>query len=216
MTLQKLSLGLACLLTTVAGCDLMSMLPQTDWVAQARTDIKDHPVIVEHIGEITSFEVDDDASANFPGENDFVFRIQGSKGSGTLTATCVTIDEFTEDITAGYLEIDGQKYELFPGVSMESEAMLDDGLEAFAAQVLADLENNPVLAEHLGAITSITYNEEVSNSLDGEDDFAFNLVGEKGKGVISATCITIDEDHEDVTAGTLKLENGEEHNLFPQ
>jgi hypothetical protein len=33
--------------------------------------------------------------------------------------------------------------------------------------------------------------------------------------VLTATCITIDEDTEDVTAGTLKLSSGETVNLFP-
>ncbi len=81
---------------------------------QVREDIKEHPVIVEHIGTISAIELDMDASEKLPGENDFVFNLTGSNGQGVLTATCITIDEDTEDVTAGSLKIStGETISLF-------------------------------------------------------------------------------------------------------
>ena len=83
---------------------------------QVQTDIKDNPVLVDKIGTIQSFELDIDASEEVPGENDFVFNVKGSKGEGVLTATCITIDEYTEDVTAGTLRMStGETVDLFPG-----------------------------------------------------------------------------------------------------
>ena len=82
---------------------------------QVRTDIEDNPVILDRIGTIQSFELDLEASEALPGENDFVFKISGSKGSGVMTATCITIDEFTEDVTAGTLKLStGETVDMFP------------------------------------------------------------------------------------------------------
>ena len=82
---------------------------------QVRTDIEDNPVILDKIGTIRSFEVDVDASEELPGENDFVFNVSGSKGSGVMTATCITIDDFTEDVTAGTLKLSsGETVDMFP------------------------------------------------------------------------------------------------------
>ena len=108
--------------TILTGCDttpdLNSPVIQEGLAAfrdQVRTEIQDNPVIVDKIGTIQSFELDVDTSDQLPGENDFAFKIKGPKGEGVLTATCITIDEFTEDVTAGTLKLSsGETVNLFP------------------------------------------------------------------------------------------------------
>lgn len=82
---------------------------------QVQVEIEDNPVIVEHIGEISSFEHDMGMSLDEPGEDTFVFHISGDKGSGTLRADCITIDADHEDVPRGELIMDsGESYQLFP------------------------------------------------------------------------------------------------------
>ena len=47
-----------------------------------------------------------------------------------------------------------------------------------------------------------------------EDVFVFNISGSKGQGVLTAECITIDADHEDVVSGSLRIPSGEVIDLF--
>ena len=50
------------------------------------------------------------------GEDVFVYRLEGSKGRGVLTAETITIDEYTERVTWGILRLEsGETYDLFPG-----------------------------------------------------------------------------------------------------
>ena len=78
-------------------------------------ELRSNPVIIEHIGLIQEFEVDIRASFAEEGDEDFVFRVRGSKGSGLVTATCVTTDDGTEEVVAGTLQLDsGETLELFP------------------------------------------------------------------------------------------------------
>lgn len=81
---------------------------------QVEADLRENPVIVEHIGRIESFEIELMASMAAPGEEDFVFRVEGTKGNGLIQATCVTIDDLTEDVVAGTLQLDsGETIDLF-------------------------------------------------------------------------------------------------------
>ena len=45
--------------------------------------------------------------------------------------------------------------------------------------------------------------------------FVFEISGPKGAGTLTAECITVDAEREDVVSGTLRLASGKEFNLFP-
>ncbi len=97
------------LVLTAAGCGLFDV-----FIDQVKADIKDNPVIVQHIGTIQSMEIDWAGTGSEPDENTFVFNVTGSKGSGVLTAECITIDANTEDVRSGKLETSaGQTFDLF-------------------------------------------------------------------------------------------------------
>ncbi|MDA1194657.1 MAG: hypothetical protein O2894_05685 [Planctomycetota bacterium] len=82
---------------------------------QVKVDIRDNPVIQEHIGEIQDISIDLTASGAAGGNETFVFDIKGTKGSGQLTATIVTKGADQEKVTAGTLRMaDGTTHELFP------------------------------------------------------------------------------------------------------
>lgn len=81
------------------------------FTAQAKTALQADPVIRQHIGEIREIKIDEDASAEAPGEDEFVFDLVGSKGSGRVSADFITIDADTEKLGAGKLKMsDGREF----------------------------------------------------------------------------------------------------------
>jgi hypothetical protein len=98
---------------------------------EVESELRSNPVITEHIGLIQEFEIDVGASFAAAGDEVFVFRVRGSKGSGLVTATCVTTDDGTENVVAGTLQLDsGETLNLFPGpegIVEESEIMGEPG-----------------------------------------------------------------------------------------
>ncbi len=82
------------------GCGLLAEFEQ-----QVAADIQENPVIREHIGEIQRIETDWDATGEAPGDDVFVFRLDGTLGSGVLTAECITVDADHEDVVSGSLRL---------------------------------------------------------------------------------------------------------------
>ena len=100
-----ISVGL--FLLVVAGMELLE--------EQVEADLRDNAVVLQHLGRIEEFEVDGWASLNAEGEDDFVFHVRGALGSGTLRVTCITIDDETEEVVAGTLQLDsGEIVQLIP------------------------------------------------------------------------------------------------------
>lgn len=89
------------------------------------------------------------------------------------------------------------------------------GLNLFTEQVAKALRDNSVVREHLGELKELELDFLASSAESGPDDFVFHATGSEASGTITATCITVDADTEEVTAGTLRLENGETYDLFP-
>lgn len=89
------------------------------------------------------------------------------------------------------------------------------GMGEFAHQVQADLTDNPVIVEHIGEIESFTIKYGASFLEEGEDVFVFRIRGTKGAGTVTAECVSVSDDEEDVVSGTLELAGGETFDLFP-
>lgn len=71
--------------------------------------------LVELVGELESLDLSITRSGQFEGDDTFVFRVDGTKEDGWLTATCITIDEETEQVTRAAIELDsGEVVELIP------------------------------------------------------------------------------------------------------
>ena len=82
---------------------------------EVESSLRSNPVIIEHIGRIEEFELDLGASIAEEGGEDFVFRVSGTKGSGLVTATCVTNEEGIEEVVAGTMQLEsGETLDLFP------------------------------------------------------------------------------------------------------
>jgi len=97
------------LILFASGCGLLD-----EFENQVAEDIKENPVIVRYIGDITSIEVDWTATGDEPGDEVFVFRVSGTKGEGVLTAECVTVDADHEDVVSGSLRVpSGKSIDLF-------------------------------------------------------------------------------------------------------
>jgi len=80
---------------------------------QAKEALNNNPVIQQHIGEVDEIELDFAATGEVEDEDVFVFRIEGSKGSGVVTAEFVSVDADTEEIRSGTLQLSsGETYDL--------------------------------------------------------------------------------------------------------
>ena len=89
------------------------------------------------------------------------------------------------------------------------------GLDMFTEQARDALDENPVIQEHIGKIDQIDMDFTATGAASGDDTFVFEISGPRGKGVVTAEFITIDEDSEEVRSGTLRMSSGESHDLFP-
>ena len=79
------------------------------------SQLKDHPAVQEHIGEVEEFEMDLMASANHEDSETFIYDVSGSKGSGTFEVRSVTVGS-REEISNATLELpDGTRITLVPG-----------------------------------------------------------------------------------------------------
>ncbi len=111
--------GVFLVLMTVCcgGVGLVSYFGLTLITDEVEGDLRDNPVIAEHIGSIQSFEMD--WGGSFVEEEDddtFVFRIRGSKASGIVTVVCEdTGNAEIAEVVSGTLQVDsGETYDLFP------------------------------------------------------------------------------------------------------
>ena len=81
--------------------------------AEIRNQVRDHPAILEHIGQIQSFDLELAESVAVKDDDTFVYRVNGSKGSGVLTVRHVTNDNGDEEIVHAELRTpDGKVHEL--------------------------------------------------------------------------------------------------------
>ena len=107
---RLLCVGTATFFVLVAsGCGLLD-----DFEQQVAADIKDNPVILRHIGDITSIDTDWTATGEQPGDDVFVFRLTGTKGEASLTAECITVDAEHEDVISGSIRLpSGETIDLY-------------------------------------------------------------------------------------------------------
>jgi len=81
---------------------------------EVESELRSNAVIIEHVGRIEEFELDFSASVAEDGSEDFIFRVSGTKGSGLVTATCVTNADGNEEVVAGTIQLEsGETLDLF-------------------------------------------------------------------------------------------------------
>jgi hypothetical protein len=65
---------------------------------EIRNQVRDNPVLIQHIGSVESLEVDLTESAALKDDDTFVYHVKGSKGTGVLTVKHITNDAGDEEI----------------------------------------------------------------------------------------------------------------------
>lgn len=88
------------------------------------------------------------------------------------------------------------------------------GTDVLGEQVRAEIEDNPVIQEQIGTISTFELDLAKSTAAAGDDAFVFRIEGDKGAGYLTVESVTVDADHEAVTDGSLKLDSGESFLLF--
>lgn len=213
--------GLGGFVLVCGGCCVFGMFQFSGILEEAaRSELADNAVIIEHIGEIQSLEVDWSATIDAASQrpNTFVFDVQGDKDSGVVSAQM--------DDRGGQLKLlsgqvrlsNGDSYELVDGADLDGLLAGESDEEAnaeFARQVRNAVSGNPVLVERIGEIQSFTYDLPASLGEPGDEVYVFHVTGANGSGKLRAECITVDEDTESVTSAELVLEDGEQVQLFP-
>lgn len=74
--------------------------------SQAHEAIRAEPAIVQAVGEITDISLDLGATGDAAGDEEFAYRIEGTRASGLLVGEFVTIDAETEELRRGTLTLD--------------------------------------------------------------------------------------------------------------
>lgn len=91
-----------------------------------KRDIRDHALILEHIGNIEEMSLDMKATGAEP-EDIFVFQLRGPKGTCELMAALVTTADGTERVQAGTIRLpDGRSFDLFPDGRRDLPALESD------------------------------------------------------------------------------------------
>ena len=187
---------------------------------QAQDAAQRYPLIRQHIGQITAFEIDTDATGAAPGMNTFVFDLTGDKGRGRLEADFITVSADTERLGKGVLTLaDGRRLPFDgepPGEDEATHGVDADGLfgdmqdNIFTRQAREAVQRYPLVQQHIGALSTFEIDMMASGEAEGADAFVFNLAGDKGRGRILADFITVDADTERLGKGVLTLANGRE------
>lgn len=98
-------LGILALLAVLVALAIGALV-MTGWnlfADQARTAVQKQPEVLQHIGTIREFDFNITETGEAEGDDEFVFDLVGSKGSGRLRAHFVTVDADHEAIGRGSL-----------------------------------------------------------------------------------------------------------------
>ena len=88
---------------------------------QARTALQADPVVEAHIGKIREMDLELMATGGAKGADEFVFKLEGSRGKGTVTAEFASTPD-SEEIRGGKLIMsDGMQYVLGSDADTEDE-----------------------------------------------------------------------------------------------
>lgn len=109
---------------------------------QVHEALEANEVVTEHLGSIVSVEFDVSSTNAEPGENTFVFEVEGTRATGRVSVDLITIDADTELLVGGTLRVDdGRTFplgaswnregpvpeELLPEGAAPEEALPEDG-----------------------------------------------------------------------------------------
>lgn len=107
--------GCLAVVSLVVCCGGLLYWFQSEMSSQIRFQLEDHPIVVEHLGEVTGFEMNIMASGAAEDEDTWVYEVEGSKGKGIVTVQHVTGADGVEEIVSAQLRLpSGETFELAP------------------------------------------------------------------------------------------------------
>lgn len=120
----------ACVLMFALLGALLAWVVGMGWelfTGQAQQALQAQPAVREHIGTIREMHVDLVATGVAPGAEEFVFRLDGERGDGRVSANFVSMGAEREIITYGVLTLaDGRRFELQDQSAEQADACVDD------------------------------------------------------------------------------------------
>jgi len=82
---------------------------------EVQADLAGNSILADQIGTVSSFTMDNDRTEDDFDMNTFVYRVEGSKANGYVTAESLTNDVGVEEVESALLELDnGQTFQLIP------------------------------------------------------------------------------------------------------
>ena len=82
---------------------------------QVEAELRDNPILLENIGRLQSFELDFIESSRVPGDQTYVFEVEGERGSGKVIAECVSVSSDREAVVEATLVLEGgERIDLVP------------------------------------------------------------------------------------------------------
>ncbi|WP_447938391.1 hypothetical protein [Pseudoxanthomonas mexicana] len=210
-----------------ADTSLFGDMQDNIFTRQARAAAQRYPLVQQHIGTLSSFELDLTASSEAEGADEFVFALAGDKGRGRLLAEFITVDADTERLGKGVLTLaDGREFAFEgeqPTAGEQAPSRADTGRGdipdtfaqqdgIFVLQANAAMQAHPVVKRHIGDIREAAFDREASWAAEGER-YIFDLTGSKGSGRLEAEFITVDADSERIGEGELVMADGKRYPL---
>lgn len=194
---------------------------------QARVAVQRYPLVQQHIGTLSAFDMDVLGTGEAEGADEFVFTLVGDKGRGRILAEFITVDADTERLGKGVLTLaDGREIAFEGEPPMEGELAAtrtdadrgevpetfarQDGI--FVLQANAAMQAHPVVQRHIGDIREAAFDRDASWAAEGER-YVFDLKGSKGAGRLEAEFITVDADNERIGEGELVMADGKRYPL---
>jgi hypothetical protein len=109
-----IGIGIGVVLVGVVGVAALVVFGLGIFKNEVRDVLQANPVIESHIGTIQEISLDLVGTGEVEDPDTFVFNVVGSKGSGVITAKCITVGD-AEEITEGSLTLtSGETFDLFP------------------------------------------------------------------------------------------------------
>ena len=82
------------------------------------------------------------------------------------------------------------------------------GLGLFQEQAHTAIRADPAIADAVGSFMTIHFDVAATAQATGDDEFAYRIQGERGRGLLVARFVTLDADSEDLRDGSLRLDDG--------
>jgi hypothetical protein len=89
------------------------------------------------------------------------------------------------------------------------------GLQIVSDQVRVELEDHPMLVQHLGKIEQFQTDLWASLAEDHDDVWVYRVRGAKGEGKVIAMHITVSDDREEIIWAVLVMPDGQRIDLVP-